>query len=151
MLGIKRLSPLLVRPLARKPHTTIKLFIKQTGRSSSHTSVCSSTSLFVFNHSHHTKVLKGGSILPFGPYGSLIKPALFTVGVISGSIFLAGTTPTSHIPHLTLLTLQIISFFHTRLVPLLSYCTLRLVQSLFSHHSSRVCCSKEIHLEGHSK
>ena len=123
MLGIKRLSPLLVRPLARKPHTTIKLFIKQTGRSSSHTSVCSSTSLFVFNHSHHTKVLKGGSILPFGPYGSLIKPALFTVGVISGSIFLAGTTPTSHI-HILLSSLCksshsfILVLFHYSLIAL---------------------------------
>lgn len=68
MFRIARSSTILVRPLIRKPNT-IKIVVKQPIRNSS-----TQTSRDFF---------------PFGAYTSLIKPALFTAGVIGGSFFVA--------------------------------------------------------------
>jgi membrane associated rhomboid family serine protease len=68
MIGLVRLSPV-IRPLRRAQN--IKFIINYQRRS--------------YSHSYGAK----DPIFPLGLYSSLIKPALFTVGVIGGSLFIA--------------------------------------------------------------
>jgi hypothetical protein len=102
MLGLVRLSPTLIRPLARKPHT-INLVIKHKSRFSTHTPVCHP---YFLCFSIILTSPKGNSLFPLGTYSSIVKPVLFTIGVIGGSLCLAGNyspflLPSSsiHLPH----------------------------------------------------